>query len=124
MANGTIAFDTLTTSDSVNTGTEKSIDTSYIFNGVAKAWCQHAAGTNLDSFNISGITDNGTGNFTLAFSNNMSSALYSCTFGNAKTGNFVCAYNDGQFTATGFNMTCFGYNGASLADPDHATAYK
>ena len=30
MANGTIAFDTLTTSDSVNTGTEKSIDTSYI----------------------------------------------------------------------------------------------
>ena len=42
MANGTIAFDTLTTSDSVNTGTEKSIDTSYIFNGVAKAWCQHA----------------------------------------------------------------------------------
>ena len=35
---------------------------------------------------------NGTGNFTLAFSNNMSSALYSCTFGNAKTGNFVCAY--------------------------------
>ena len=36
MANGTIAFDTLTTSDSVNTGTEKSIDTSYFFNGVAK----------------------------------------------------------------------------------------
>ena len=36
MANGTIAFDTLTTSDQVNTGTEKSIDTSYIFNGVLK----------------------------------------------------------------------------------------
>ena len=38
MANGTIAFDTLTTSDSVNTNTEKSIDTSYLFNGVAKVW--------------------------------------------------------------------------------------
>ena len=38
MANGTIAFDTLTTSDSVNTNTEKSIDTSYIYNGVAKVW--------------------------------------------------------------------------------------
>ena len=36
MANGTIAFDTLTTSDSVNTGTEKSIDTSFILNGVNK----------------------------------------------------------------------------------------
>ena len=38
MANGTIAFDTLTTSDQINTGTEKSIDTSYLFNGVAKVW--------------------------------------------------------------------------------------
>ena len=38
MANGTIAFDTLTTSDSVNTGTEKSIDTSYLLNGSCKAW--------------------------------------------------------------------------------------
>ena len=38
MANGTIAFDTLTTSDSVKSGTEKSIDTSYLLNGVAKAW--------------------------------------------------------------------------------------
>ena len=90
--------------------------------GLNKAWVQHAAGTNSDSLNISGITDNGTGNFTLAFSNGMNNALYSCTFGGASTGNFVSAYNDGQFTASGFNMTCFGYNGASLADPDHATA--
>ena len=52
----------------------------------------------------------------------MNNALYSGTFGGASTGNFVSAYNDGQFTASGFNMTCFGYNGASLADPDHATA--
>ena len=38
MANGTIAFDTLTTSDQVNTGTEESIDTSYLLNGSAKHW--------------------------------------------------------------------------------------
>ena len=38
MANGTIAFDTLTTSDSVKSGTEKSINTSYIYNGVNKFW--------------------------------------------------------------------------------------
>ena len=38
MANGTIAFDTLQTSDSVNTGTIKSIDTSYVFNGSSKSW--------------------------------------------------------------------------------------
>ena len=78
MANGTIAFDTLTTSDSVNTGTEKSIDTSYIFNGVAKVW-QQAQGdsTVTDSFNVSSMTDSGTGTFTTNFANNMVNAFYS-----------------------------------------------
>ena len=38
ISHGTIAFDTLTTSDQVKSGTEKSIDTSYLFNGSAKAW--------------------------------------------------------------------------------------
>ena len=57
MAFGNLKFDTLTTSDSVNTSTEKSIDTSYIFNGVAKAWANYVgAGTTLaDSFNTSPI---------------------------------------------------------------------
>ena len=78
MANGTIAFDTLTTSDSVNTGTEKSIDTSYLFNGVAKVW-QQAQGdsTITDSFNVSSMTDNATGQFITVFTNSMSNAFYS-----------------------------------------------
>ena len=80
MTNGTIAFDTLTTSDSVNTGTEKSIDTSYILNGVAKAWYVFDGGrtsgttTIEDDFNIASELDNGTGDTTLTFTNNMSSA--------------------------------------------------
>ena len=80
MANGTIAFDTLTTSDSVNTGTEKSIDTSYIFNGVAKAWYVFDGGRTTgttsieDDFNIASLVDNGTGDTTLTFTNNMNSA--------------------------------------------------
>ena len=79
MANGTIAFDTLTTSDSVNTGTEKSIDTSYIFNGVAKVWIKFdmsSSFTNEDSFNVSSLDDDGTGDFGLNFSNNMANANY------------------------------------------------
>ena len=74
MANGTIAFDTLTTSDSVNTGTEKSIDTSYLFNGVAKAWINQdgtASGISInDSFNIRKFTDTGSGNYTNTLTNN------------------------------------------------------
>lgn len=116
MAHGKIKADTLEHS------TAGSLDTQYVVNGSAKAWAQHAGATPLDSFNISGLTDNATGNFTLAFSNAMGNALYAGTFGGATAGNFVSAYNDGQFTASGFNMTCFGYNGGSLADPDHATA--
>jgi hypothetical protein len=79
MANGTIAFDTLTTSDSKNTNTEKSIDTSYIFNGVAKVWIKFdmsSSFTNEDSFNVSSLDDDGTGDFGLNFSNNMANANY------------------------------------------------
>tara|TARA_R100001509_G_scaffold158118_1_gene122908 strand:- start:29 stop:421 length:393 start_codon:yes stop_codon:yes gene_type:complete len=78
MANGTIAFDTLTTSDSVNTNTEKSIDTSYIFNGVSKWWGYKGNdGSSLpDSFNLGSITDIGTGDFRLNFTNVMSNATY------------------------------------------------
>ena len=79
MANGTIAFDTLTTSDSKNTNTEKSIDTSYIFNGVAKVWIKFdmsSSFTNEDSFNVSSLDDDGTGDFGLNFTNNMANANY------------------------------------------------
>ena len=88
MANGTIAFDTLTTSDSVNTGTEKSIDTSYIYNGVAKAWVTFdgtASGATIgDSFNVSSSDDDGTGDYGINFINAMSNANYSCTFGDGE----------------------------------------
>ena len=73
MANGTIAFDTLTTSDSVNTGTEKSIDTSYLFNSIPKQWSNYAgSGTTFrDSFNTTSATDNGTGQYTITLTNSM-----------------------------------------------------
>ena len=84
MANGTIAFDTLTTSDSVKTGTEKSIDTSYIFNGIPKAWANfdESNSTIRDDFNVTSLTDNATGYFTINLTISMSSDDYVRT-GNA-----------------------------------------
>tara|TARA_R100000697_G_scaffold61596_1_gene74489 strand:- start:31 stop:435 length:405 start_codon:yes stop_codon:yes gene_type:complete len=80
MANGTIAFDTLTTSDSKNTGTEKSIDTSYIFNGSAKVWNNFdgtaTGAASRDSFNVSGMTDDATGTATTSFTESMSDTNY------------------------------------------------
>ena len=79
VAHGTIAFDTLTTSAQVKTGTEKSVDTSYLFNGVAKAWtsdetlASDTAGVwTGDTFNVSSITDSTTGQCLVNFSNNFS----------------------------------------------------
>ena len=84
MAHGTIAFDTLTTSDQVNTNSEKSIDTSYIFNGVAKVWAkldgtQAAASMIQDSFNVGSMTDSGTGKHIINYTNNMNTVHYSYT---------------------------------------------
>ena len=80
MANGTIAFDTLTTSDSVKSNTEKSIDTSYIFNGVNKVWVNFngsaSGAASNDSLNVSGMTDNGTGDTTISMTNSMGDADY------------------------------------------------
>ena len=113
MANGTIAFDTLTTSDSKNTGIEKSIDTSYIFNGVAKLWV-NLNGTTVDgtadltgvrnSFATASVVDNGTGDHTINFTNNMSNNTYvigSHTQRNASvTENSICSsYQNNYDTA-------------------------
>ena len=84
MANGTIAFDTLTTSDSVNTNTEKSIDTSYIFNSIPKMWVHAHQHESQDSFNIASQTDNGTGDFTFTATNLMPSRS-ACAFGSNQT---------------------------------------
>ena len=71
----------------VNTLTDASSNNSTamstVFNGTAKAWINmDGTGTisNRDSYNISGITDGGTGVYTVTISNDMSSANWSPTF--------------------------------------------
>ena len=98
MTNGTIAFDTLTTSDSKNTGTEKSIDTSYIYNGISKSWLNYAQNgdTLNDSFNVSSVSDNSTSEFTVVMTNVMANINYSVH------GSY--APNYGTSSSLGFNM--------------------
>jgi hypothetical protein len=74
MANGTIAFDTLSTSGQI-TGTAKSLDTDYVVNGSAKAWERHNASHSIDSsLSVSSITDNGTGDTTVTYASALSAA--------------------------------------------------
>ena len=75
MALGKIKADTLEHS------TAGSLDTSYVVNGSAKAWVNFNGSTFgiNDSFNVGSMTDNSTGDYTVTFSNALSSANFSTT---------------------------------------------
>jgi len=78
MANGTIAFDTLSTSGQIS-GTATSVDADYLAYGSAKVWVNFNGQNTIaarDSFNLASLTDNGTGDYTITFSNNMGNANY------------------------------------------------
>ena len=120
MANGTIAFDTLTTSDTANTGTEKSIDTSYIFNGVAKSWLNlDGTGTIAidDSFNCASVTDDGTGDYDPFFTNNMSNTEYSAS-GTCPSGSGDHSVINISTLATNKYRVVVSDGGSSLEDQD------
>ena len=71
---GTIAADTLTHSSA------GSIATNYVVEGSAKCWANlNGTGTVTirDSFNAASLTDNGTGNYSINFSNSFSNNDYS-----------------------------------------------
>ena len=88
MANGTIAFDTLSTSGQIS-GTAKSVDADYLAYGSNKAWNNFSLGTSInESFNVSSITDVNTGRYTTTFTNNMDDANFSFAGGaNGRSGN-------------------------------------
>ena len=83
MANGTIAFDTLSTSGQIS-GTAKSVDTDYVVNGSAKVWVNwkgtDTVGLN-GSFNVSSGADLGTANYQINYSNVMGDVNYSVGLG-------------------------------------------
>ena len=86
-----------------------------IAQGRAKAWCNfQGTGTVSirDSFNISSITDRGTGEYTLSFTTAMANTNYSSVFGaNAQTAGYAGV--DTQNTGT---LLCFGSVAGSFND--------
>ena len=78
MANGTIAFDTLQTSGQI-TGTAKSVDTDYVVNGSAKMVINYDQITDTirSSLNVSSVSDDATGDFTITFTASKTDINYS-----------------------------------------------
>ena len=78
MANGTIAFDTLQTSGQI-TSTAKSLDTDFVVSGSAKVWINFNGESTIasrDTFNVGSISDEGTGDYQINYTNNMGNANY------------------------------------------------
>ena len=94
--------------------------------GLAKAWVQTpSGGTPADSFNISGVTDNSAGNYTVAIANDMANDDYSVTISKIVAGSNRDA-NAESVATTNFiilstaasaveDQTCFGTIHGDLA---------
>ena len=120
MANGTIAFDTLSTSGQIS-GTAVSVDADYLAYGSAKSqWhCQMYTPSLPSSFNTSGLTDNGTGDFNIALTNALDSSIRSsgaCLSGSSINNRYI-AFGGGTNTASSVNFLCKN-DGATAQDED------
>ena len=124
MANGTIAFDTLQTSGQI-TGTAKSLDTDYVVSGSTKAWVQFDQNSSLtigESLNTTSVTDNGSAEHTVNFTNVFSAFTYIAIGGGGFTNssgsdyNNLCTLNNANSSASAARFYSPGWSGASGAD--------
>jgi hypothetical protein len=93
----------------LNDGTT-TVATTFVTNGSAKMWVNFTGITTTatrDSFNVSSLTDGGTGNTTVNLTNNMGNANYSgYYFTNASSGTAASNFNNqhaggfGSFTTS------------------------
>ncbi len=85
-----------------------SIATSFVAGGSAKAWVNFdgtASGAAArDSFNVSGMTDNGTGDYTVTYSSALSDANYSTP--SSAYNRFVGVTGAARQTASACRLDC------------------
>ena len=104
-----LKVDTITgvsTAGSIAVTGEGNSTTTNLQQGLVKAWakCTNAAGLD-DSFNISGGTDNGTGDYTYAYTNNMANGNF-CQVTDTTYAS-LSSYDGGEMLAASFNVRIF-----------------
>tara|TARA_R100000951_G_scaffold109941_1_gene107582 strand:+ start:352 stop:753 length:402 start_codon:yes stop_codon:yes gene_type:complete len=120
MANGTIAFDTLSTSGQID-GTARSVDTDYLVHGGNKQWC-NVNGVNAtinDSFNVSSASDEAVGKKQIVATNSMANTSYSvvsATYFGTGTGNGMHPFIETTFTTGEFRINTLEYNSTNAGD--------
>ena len=100
------------------------VGTSYVVNGSAKAWVNfNGTGTIAarDSVNVASLTDNGTGLYTVSFTNNMTGDSYSVSghsAGGGATWDFWMGGTNGYPTASSVGVEA-GYGASTSADANY-----
>jgi len=107
----------------LNDGTT-TVATTFVTNGSAKAWANKASdgASLLDSFNISSIDDDGTGDFGIHFTSSMSNSNYSISLGGNDMGSgssfHWVDYTNGTQTTSSFDGET-GYISSSANRTNH-----
>ncbi len=110
----------VTTAGSIVVTGEGNSTTTNLQQGLTKAWINfNGTGTiaTADSFNRSGLTDNGTGDYTLSFTNNMANTTYCFTGGLGSTSDrAILILNNGvNLSASAFTFQTI-YDGDTKID--------
>jgi len=110
--------------DTLEHSTAGSLTTDYVVNGSAKAWVNfNGTGTiaSRDSFNVSGLVDDGVGLYTATFSNSMADANYAFLFSGISqsnigsssvlSGSLKSRCRDGANSNSDFSIVTYSVNG-------------
>ena len=122
----TILVNTLTgtsTAGSIAVTGEGGSTTTNLQQGLAKAWCFfHGSGSVsfLDSLNAASITDNGTGDYTLGWTNSFSTGNYSSP---AAGRSYVLTGNLAVSTTSTLRIRVTGSGGTNTDDTNISTAH-
>ena len=117
MANGTIAFDTLSTSGQID-GTARSIDTDYLVHGVNKQWIDmdQTTGNIGDSLNTTSVTDIDAGDFNVTITNAYANINYAMGVSgtNASNGNGLVSMQGVVPTTTLYRLAGYLTNSTNM----------
>ena len=103
-----------------------SVPTATVVNGSAKAWVNfNGTGTIAarDSFNVASLTDNGTGNYTVTFSNAFGAADYASVASGNNALSLQYPFQASNSSASAFQIGAYNLSTfADMADV-HGTAH-
>ena len=118
------------TSGQVTIRGEGSATTTNLQQGLAKVWINFEGDGTIaesDSLNVSGLTDRGTGEYTITIANDMANATYSVTgSGTHDSGSYIawCCISHDTGLATGSCPTDYLDNSATARDIELACTTK